>query len=78
MADIPRNGLVLVGAILALLGIIGLAVPVFTTQQTREVARIGELKIEATQDKSFAIPPLVSGGALALGIVLIGAGIFRR
>ena len=78
MADIPRNGVLLVGAVLALLGIIGLAVPVITTQETREVARIGEFKIQATLDKAFAIPPLLSGGALALGIVLLGAGLFRR
>jgi hypothetical protein len=78
MADIPKNGLVLVGALLALLGIIGFAVPVITTQETKEVARIGELKIQATQDKAFAIPPLVSGGALVLGIVLIGAGLRQK
>lgn len=73
-----RNGLILVGAVLALIGIIALGMPRFTTSETKEVARIGDLKIQATEDKSYVIPPLVSGGVLALGIVLIGAGVLTR
>lgn len=73
-----KNGLILVGAILALVGIIALGIPRFTTSETKEVARIGDLKIQATEDKSYFIPPFVSGGALVLGIVLIGAGMMSR
>ena len=72
------NILVIFGALLALLGIVGLAIPVFTTTQTNEVARIGDLKIQTQENASHAIPPLVSGGALVLGIILIGGGLFRR
>lgn len=43
MADIPRNGLVAVGAILAVLGLLGFAIPVATTQETKEVLKIGDL-----------------------------------
>ena len=49
----------------------------FTTHQTTDVAKIGDLKLQATQNTAYVIPPLASGGALALGIVLIGAGFFR-
>lgn len=73
-----RNGLITAGVILAVLGLLGFAIPVITTQETTEVARIGDLKVRATQDKSYPIPPLLAGGAFILGIVLIGAGAIRR
>ncbi len=76
--NFSRNGLIMVGAILALVGIIALGIPRITTQETKEVARIGDLKIQATEDKSYFIPPIVSGGALLLGVVLIGAGVMTR
>lgn len=76
--NFSRNGLILVGALLALVGIIALGMPRFTTSETKEVARIGDLKIQATEDKSYVIPPFVSGGVLVLGIILIGAGIMTR
>jgi hypothetical protein len=66
------------GAILVLLGLLGFAAPYFTTQQTKDVAAIGDLKLQTTESKSYAIPPLFSGGCLALGVVLIGAGFYRK
>jgi hypothetical protein len=72
------TGLTIGGAILVLLGLLAFAVPVFTTQQTRDVARIGDLKLQTTESRSFVIPPLVSGGALVLGVALIGAGLYQR
>jgi hypothetical protein len=53
-------------------------VPIFTTQQTKEVAKIGDIKLQTTESTSHVIPPMVSGGALVLGIVLIGAGLYTR
>jgi hypothetical protein len=73
-----RNGLMTAGIILAVLGLIGFAIPVITTQETTEVARIGDLKVKATTDKSYPISPFLAGGALLLGVVLIGAGATRR
>jgi hypothetical protein len=72
------NGLMMAGAVLALLGLIGLAIPVFTTHQTTDVAKIGDLKLQTTQNTSYVIPPMLSGGALVLGIVLIGAGFYQK
>ena len=72
------NGLMIVGAVLALLGLIGLAIPVFTTHQTTDVAKIGDLKLQATQNTSYVIPPILSGCALVLGIVLAGAGFYQK
>ena len=73
-----RNGLTTVGAILVVLGLIGLAIPYFTTRETREVARVGDLKLQATENRTYAIPPAAAGGALLVGVVLIGAGVYRR
>jgi hypothetical protein len=72
------NGLVLVGAVLIIIGLIGLAYPIFTTSQTKDVANVGSLKLQSTEDTSHNIPPIVSGGVLVLGIVLIGAGFYRK
>lgn len=71
------NGLMVFGAILVLLGLVGFAIPIFTTQQTKDVARVGDLKLQTTESTSHTIPPIVSGGVLVLGIVLIGAGLYR-
>jgi len=72
------NMLMISGAILALLGLTGLAIPVFATQQTTEVAKIGDLKIDARENTFHSVPPLLSGGALVLGIILIGGGLYQR
>jgi hypothetical protein len=69
---------IVLGAILVLVGVAGLAMPVFNTSQNQEVAHIGDLHVDAKETTTHFIPPLVSGGALVLGIVLIGGGLFRR
>jgi hypothetical protein len=72
------NGFVITGILIFLLGVAGLAIPVFTTQDTKNVAKLGDLKLQTTQTTPHAIPTLLSGSAVVLGIVLIGAGIVRR
>jgi hypothetical protein len=72
------NGLILAGIVLFLLGAAGLAIPAFSTQQTHDVAWLGDLKLQATESTPHEIPPLLSGGVLALGIILIGAGLTHR
>ena len=61
-----------------LLGALGFAVPYFTTQQTREVARVGDLKLQTTETTGYTIPPLVSGAAVGLGVLLLGFGLTQR
>ena len=72
------NGLMIIGVILVVVGIVGFAIPIFTTQQTEEVARIGGLKLQSTEETSHVIPPIFSGGVLVLGIILIGASLYRK
>ena len=70
--------LMMSGAILVLLGLIGFAIPIFTTYQTEDVLRIGDLKLQTTESTSHNIPPILSGGAAVFGILLIGAGLYKK
>ena len=71
------NKLMICGVMLALFGIAGLAMPVFTTQQTNDVARIGGLAIQTQDTISHAVPGWASASVLVLGLVLIGGGLLR-
>jgi uncharacterized membrane protein HdeD (DUF308 family) len=66
------------GVLLVLLGILGFAIPVFTTSQTKDVVNLGDLKIQSTEQSTHAVPQALSAGALVLGIVLIGAGLYQK
>ena len=72
------RALVIIGAVLAVLGVIGFAIPFVTTEQTKDVAKVGDLKLQTTESTTYVVPPVVSGGAIVLGIVLIGAGLYMR
>jgi len=78
MKELSMNMLMTLGVILLVLGGIGLAVPGFSTQQTRDVAQIGDLKVQTRENTSYTIPPLASGGVLVLGLILMGSGLYRR
>ena len=66
------------GAVLAIVGLILLAYPFFTTQQTKEVAHIGPLHVEENEQQTHMIPPIISGGVLAIGVVLLASGLMKR
>jgi hypothetical protein len=73
-----NRSLLIIGAIILLLGVAGIAVPYFTTEQTKNVANVGPLHVQATEEKSHVIPPLLSDAAVAVGVVLMGVGLLRR
>jgi hypothetical protein len=58
------------GAVLIVLGFIGLALGGVPYQSRENVAQLGDFKMEITEKKTFPIPPLVSGL-----VILIGAGL---
>ena len=66
------------GALLALLGILGLTVPVFTTTKTKDIVKLGELKVQNTERSMHVVPLPLSAGALVLGFVLMGAGLYKK
>ncbi len=72
------KSLVWFGAFLALLGILGLAIPIFTTSQTKDVAKLGDFKVQSTEQSTHVVPQTLSGGALILGIILVGIGAYTK
>jgi hypothetical protein len=66
------------GAVLALLGVLGLAIPVFTTSQTEDVAKVGSVKIQSTEQSVHVVPQVLNASVLGLGLLFIGVGLFRR
>jgi len=73
-----KNALLIVGALLALLGLAGLVIPTFSTEKTSDVASIGNLKLQTQQKQFYDVPAPVAGGVLALGVVLMVGGLYRR
>jgi hypothetical protein len=73
MSGVSKNGLLVAGLAIGLAGGIALAIPVFYTAQTRDVVRIGDLHVTATEDRPHVIPPLLGPAALLIGVVLVGA-----
>ena len=78
MRGAPKSGLMIAGALVALLGVLAIAIPAFTTEQTKEVAKIGDLKLTTNEETRHVIPPLVGPAALVLGIGLMGAAFIGR
>jgi len=72
------KSIVWLGALLVLLGILGLAVPAFTTPQTKDVVKLGDLKLQSTEQSTHTVPQAVSAGTLILGVVLLGAGLYQK
>lgn len=78
MGRFQMDGLTMGGVALLVLGMLGFAIPIFTTSQTTDVARLGDIKLQTTESTRHVVPPMVSGGAIALGAILIGIGVARR
>ena len=69
--------LIPIGAVLAVIGLILLAYPFFTTQQTKEVAHVGPLHVEENEQQTHMVPPILSGGILAIGVVMLAGGLMK-
>ncbi len=71
------KSLIPLGAVLAIVGLILLAYPFFTTQQTKDVANVGSLHLQENQQQTHMVPPILSGGVLAIGVVLLAGGLMK-
>ena len=71
------NALTVIGIILILVGIAALIFGGFSFTTTEKVAEVGPLKVEKERTRSFPLPPLLGGLALAGGIVLVVVGARR-
>jgi len=70
--------LVLAGLILAILGIVALAVPSFTFFTRDRVADIGFFTIDVARPHTIVLNPIVGGIALLVGMGLVLMGLRSR
>ena len=67
-----------IGAILIVVGIVGLAVGGFTFSHEKKDVNLGPLQISHEQKHTVPIPPILSSIALIGGIALVAAGVKGR
>ena len=72
------KSVMILGVILFVLGLIGLAMPVFTTSRNTDVAKLGDLKLQAKETETHVIPPIAAAGLLAVGAVVLGVGALSK
>ncbi len=64
----------LIGVLLLVAGIAGLAVGTFQYTQKKNVFDAGPIHVQKTEKETFTVPPLAAGAAAAVGLVLVLAG----
>lgn len=72
------KSLPIIGAILALIGIVALAFPAFWTSDTKDVAKLGDVTIQHRENVLHVIPPIASIAAIVVGGGLIVAGVVLK
>ena len=66
------------GGLLLLMGILGLAIPKFTTSQTTDLASVGDVTFQNKTISHHMVSQPLTIAALLLGVALIGAGAYTR
>ncbi len=66
-----KRFVIVLGAILLVLGVIGLVHPSFNYHKQEEVAKIGPIKATVDEEKTAQVPAAVSITLLTVGIVLV-------
>jgi drug/metabolite transporter (DMT)-like permease len=67
----------IVGVILIVLGVLGLALGGFSFTRKEKVLDLGPIEASADKKESVAIPPLLGALAVVGGVVLVAAGAKR-
>lgn len=73
-----KSRLVVAGATLALLGVLALAIPMVTTQESKDLIKLGETKLVVKEEDTVVIPPYVAWAGIFLGVAFITAGAIRN
>jgi uncharacterized membrane protein HdeD (DUF308 family) len=68
------RGTVLLGVILLIAGLVGLASPMISYTKTEKVVDIGPVEVTADRTRHVPVPPIVGGLAAVAGLVIIVAG----
>ena len=67
------TGMKLLGVILLVAGLAGLAWPVISYTKTEKVVDLGPIEVTAEREKHVPVPPIVGGLAAVAGLVIIVA-----
>ena len=67
-----------VGTVLLVVGLAGLALGTFQCTRTKKVIDAGPIRIDRKATETIHIPPLAAGGTAAIGLALIVAAARRR
>jgi uncharacterized membrane protein YidH (DUF202 family) len=67
----------IVGVVLIVLGVLGLALGGFSFTRKEKVLDLGPIEASADKKESVAIPPILGALAVVGGIVLVAAGAKR-
>mgnify|MGYP003579081251 CR=1 FL=1 len=65
------RGMKLLGVILLVAGLAGLAWPVISYTKTEKVVDLGPIEVTAEREKHVPVPPIVGGLAAVAGLVII-------
>lgn len=66
------------GALLVLLGILGLSIPKFTTSQTTDRPTVGDITVQNQTISHHMVSQPLTIAAFLLGVALIGTGAYAR
>jgi len=64
----------LIGILLLVAGLTGLAWPIITYTKTEKVVDLGSVEITAEREKHISVSPIVGGLAAVAGLVMIVSG----
>lgn len=64
----------IVGIVLIVLGVVALAYQGITYTTREEVVDLGPLRVEAEEQRTIPLPPILGGLALVGGVVLVVVG----
>ena len=67
------RGTILLGVILLIAGLAGLAWPVISYTKTEKVVDIGPIEVTAEREKRVPVPPILGGLSAVAGLVIIVA-----
>jgi hypothetical protein len=68
------NSTVLIGVVLIVIGIIGLAYQGITYTSREMILDVGPIEATAEKQKTIPLPPIIGGVALAGGLLMVFAG----
>jgi len=66
-----KRFLLLIGVLLVVLGLVGLANPTFTYHQKKEVAKLGPVQATVDEEKTVEIPRIASIAVALAGLAVL-------